>query len=806
MNKKVLSAILFSALFACTGTFTSCIDNDEPEGITNLRGAKAELLRAKVAVEQAEATFKLAQAELEKAKAAVQNSIAEQNKALADYQKMMNEYQSIQNESAKADLDAKIAAAELAAEQAKLDHEIAMTNLTKKLAEAKRGYEVVLAEIEIAKATLSGKERVTITDLEWEVIGAENAVAKAESAVETAEEDYYNATLDVKRGEVTLKRMETKIANAEATLATAQAEYEKWNGFLAEESETADWTAEITTLEDSIKGLEKKQVELELEKARLTNSEEYKKLIDDVRTTTDFYNNQTTTEKYSFTDAWDAEVVTDKYTPIEDAIVEIGGAEWDGKGGRIAAINNRIAYYTSERKAVLDLIAAGQETAVANAKKTSDEAVAAWTAAKTAYADAQTNAKDVSVAAAEAAVKAYKEALATIDDMQKKTDANGNVESDADFAARKLVAKLKANQSFADAMVAFYNTIPADQVGFNNLTLVIESTINGVEKKEYVTKTVKGWLSDANKDVYVEDVLEMFQDDFEAFYREGKQRKDLTDTEGNEYETAKSAFKKDSFIKTKAAVVADKLSKLVDASKTAFGTALLVGATEEKGYMQVVPTDEEVMAVPTFESTLGKVCGALGEYVWKKQPEREYEAKNYAAIIAKYQEAVTYWTEVLNTLTTARAEAKAAKEAAEYAKWLKDYEIHVAINVTYGDIDGQIAALTRVKKALAKAVTDYLKVDYADYNGNVAFEAWLKGQVEQALYRVYDAEDALIYAQNMMQQMKDGKIDVWAQLAEAEEALAEAMAELEEKQAELETALANLAKGLEIIASVNAGK
>ena len=62
MNKKVLSAILFSALFVGTGTFTSCIDTDEPEGITNLRGAKAELIRAKVAVEAANAAYVQAEA------------------------------------------------------------------------------------------------------------------------------------------------------------------------------------------------------------------------------------------------------------------------------------------------------------------------------------------------------------------------------------------------------------------------------------------------------------------------------------------------------------------------------------------------------------------------------------------------------------------------------------------------------------------------------------------------------------------------------------------------------------------------
>lgn len=51
-------------------SLTSCIDNDEPAGITDLRGAKAELLRAKAQVELAEAEYKKAQVAIENAKAA----------------------------------------------------------------------------------------------------------------------------------------------------------------------------------------------------------------------------------------------------------------------------------------------------------------------------------------------------------------------------------------------------------------------------------------------------------------------------------------------------------------------------------------------------------------------------------------------------------------------------------------------------------------------------------------------------------------------------------------------------------------
>lgn len=62
-----------------TTSLTSCIDNDEPAGITDLRGAKAELLRAKAKVQEAEAAYKTAQVAIEEAKAAyLQEKVAQE--------------------------------------------------------------------------------------------------------------------------------------------------------------------------------------------------------------------------------------------------------------------------------------------------------------------------------------------------------------------------------------------------------------------------------------------------------------------------------------------------------------------------------------------------------------------------------------------------------------------------------------------------------------------------------------------------------------------------------------------------------
>ena len=84
MNKKFyLGAILLGAMTLSTGALTSCIDNDEPEGITELRGAKAELLRAKAAVELAEAEVKKQNANLVAAEAKIKEAMAKQQEALA---------------------------------------------------------------------------------------------------------------------------------------------------------------------------------------------------------------------------------------------------------------------------------------------------------------------------------------------------------------------------------------------------------------------------------------------------------------------------------------------------------------------------------------------------------------------------------------------------------------------------------------------------------------------------------------------------------------------------------------------------
>lgn len=812
MNKKVLSAILFSALFAGTGTFTSCIDNDEPAGIEELRGAKAELIRAKVAVEQAEASYKLAQAEVQKAEAAFKNAQASVQKALAEHQELLNEREAISNAEAQAELDAKIAQAALDAQKAQLKHEAAMVKLNESLALAKRNYELTLAQIEIAKATLSENAQVTVADLQLAAATAQRAVEAAQADVKDAEENYYYAALDAKKGDVSMKRLEAAVAGAEATLAASNEAYEHFANFLAEETETADWRAEVAGIEATIDSLNKEKVVLALEEAKAQNSDEYLALLAAVTEAEEAVNEAAKAlaleEELSYTYKYFAGEQDVKGSVAEGetfkAAVELLAGSEDAPEGTystIGAIENEISSYTEEKKAFLDGIAADDvKEGLAKAKKASEDAVAAWKTALTDYNTAVANAKDVTTTAAQNAYKTYKEALAAADLLVGNTAEQ--------TAAKIAAAKVKANQNFADALVAYYNSLPAGQVTFNKLTLPIYTYGKNaageivVTKTTYTTKTVKEWLSDAdNKDVYLQQLVdECFKaNGFPAYWGVGSEWEVTYTTAAGEeakYTTAKDAFGK---IVKKADYIAAKETALVSKSKAAFGNAS--NYLENAKYLTVMPTEADAKYVG-YEN-----AGKFGAYLGYEDEENVWVAKNYKEIIADLQAAIDYWTaevEEMNEALTAQEEAVEAAEAAVVAaeEAVETYaEENFTATAAIEALETRIGVLTNVKDALGTAIAAYLNVDF---DGTVAFETFLKNEAAKALEAVYAAEEALIDAQNDLAKAKDGKVDVWAELTEAEDELAEAMAELEAAQAELEAALANLSKGLEILAETNA--
>lgn len=116
-------------------SLTSCIDNDEPAGITDLRGAKAELLRAKAQVEQAEAQKKIADAAYTDALTAIQQEKAKQ-------QALLTELLSAKTDQRKQEIQQEMA---LSAEKYKADLYAAQQNA----AQAEAAYKQALIDIEL---------------------------------------------------------------------------------------------------------------------------------------------------------------------------------------------------------------------------------------------------------------------------------------------------------------------------------------------------------------------------------------------------------------------------------------------------------------------------------------------------------------------------------------------------------------------------------------------------------------------------------------------------------------------------------
>lgn len=763
-NKKYLSVFLFGALMLGTaGTFTGCIDNDEPAGIEELRGAKAELLRAKVAVEtaiaareNANATLILAQAETEKANAAYQEALAEQ-------QKLQNERLAARTEAEKAEIEVKIAQLQQKMEEDALAHQQKMVELQQSLAEAQRSYELALKAIEIAEAIVSDQEKVTLTDLKDQLETAQSNVNTAARWVESAQKDYYNALIESQNDSVAIKRQELNVRRAEADLATKQEILAKWNSFQENDTETADWRKEITELEDSIEGIERQYTELGIEKVKVENSDEYKALLNDKDYAKKLLDGHVTSAEIKYS-VWanDAahnnkkEFLVAKGSYYQGAINAIDGT--DETNGYIDQLNAMIAGYTSQKKALLDEIAADQKATVENAKKASDAKVKAWQDAKTKYEAVGSFNANTASATVEAAQKAFDDAIVAA---EKISDAQ-----------QKANAQALAYINYAKALVAYYTEVDK-YVGCKTREVTLSVTQPDGTKKD-VKKTILEWLSDANySGVYLSMIIDKGYNS-----------------------TALRTFGPESWRGiTKMGTVEDLLNALVAASDLAFGKAEQYQSTnpvEDNDYMRVQPTEDEVKAIENYQQN----CGALGYYYYVADPSTQYEALNYKTIIAEYEKALAYFTEASTNLKdehkklqTAFDEAKAAVEAFEEEN----------INI----LDEEMERLTdrwdawkTVKSQLVAAVNKWLP-ENNNYTGTESFEAWLNDQITKAENAVIKQEEEVVAKKVALEKMKDGKYDT---VSYAKEELDKAMAALEAAQAELETATENLKTALEIMA------
>lgn len=257
MNKKVLSAILFGALMAGTGTFTSCIDNEEPASIATLRGAKAELLKAKALVEKEKVAQVQAEAEVARAQAALI-----QAQAAA--------------EAAKAESDKALAAAQIAEAQAKAEE--ALANAEKARLEAEAAYQEAIINLKKAQAQLLAKQQKALAPFVEAYEAATTAyntavdkqtkaqrkVTKQLAVIEEKEADKEYFTRELTH-EVTLA--ERELAGTEIALEEAEAELAA-----AKEMEPHALANKITELDAKVKEINLKIADLSVEAAETMQS------------------------------------------------------------------------------------------------------------------------------------------------------------------------------------------------------------------------------------------------------------------------------------------------------------------------------------------------------------------------------------------------------------------------------------------------------------------------------------------------------------------------------------------------------
>lgn len=292
MNKKFyLGAILLATMTLSTGALTSCIDNDEPEGITELRGAKAELLRAKAAVELANAELIQQQVNLaaiqvklqealhatlvsrEEAKTAEQWAKASQAEAEASQEWAVAEKLWAEANYAWSVADEKRAAADAAIAKIKAQLEVDLQNIKTWLLQAQNNYENVTAEIEAAKAVLTDVQATKLAALQTAVDTAWGTYKTAQQAVLTAMDALFKAT---NTEEDNIEGLQRAVVSAKAKLLAVNAAYDELKA-LAEDATPTAWETRMDSLKtysDKTAPLEKAELDLKMEEIK--QSAEYK--------------------------------------------------------------------------------------------------------------------------------------------------------------------------------------------------------------------------------------------------------------------------------------------------------------------------------------------------------------------------------------------------------------------------------------------------------------------------------------------------------------------------------------------------
>ena len=754
MNKKFLSVVLFGALMAGSSvTFTGCIDNDEPAGIENLRGAKAELLKAKAAVETAKVAYVNAQTAQANAEARRLEAVALQAELKAKEMELDNALTEAQNAEKIAAAEAKVAEIQAKLEQNKLNWEKEKLECETNLAYAQKAYEDAMKALELSKEFLSGQELAVLKTVQGKLTAAKNAIygydvvngentnhiLGSKEQLDLAYERYEEAATNIDNY-ITKPSLEANLTNAQASLDFYKAEldlklealntlksgeaYQAWlklkeeytakrdsleTEIAAKQSKANKIIAEqipaIDALEDAIADAQAIEASVAAPKSDKDSTFAVSKAIVTDLDASDFggfvtYDAGTVTAKFKT----GAEVLAFVKEDVKELTNQKGAAAYatmlddvfsfaDGKDSEykkavdeidaaVKAVNKKKAAIASLDTEKAEAVKVAAEKELKSAQEAQTKGVTAWTNSIAAWKKAEGyTTEEADKKAVEAAKKAYEDAIIAADKLGDDTE--------------KAKAILKAQQTFADAIVKYYNAAAPLQLTVNKVTLKQSVTIGGETKESNVSKTVKEWLSDAdNKDVYLAALITYFGNDATKLWTVGKaeDKYDAVAGTGVKAEAGLATLKTKTEIKTAWAT----------ASINLFGEELGQNTYTGEG-RETEPTETEIKAVWEKDNSAAGLYGAVMNAEVKLQTATENVEK--AAQFDKVTAQLAAWKKSLaNAKDAYIADNKEVLDAVVAAQ--KVVTENVATPITALGMDKDRALLGEINAVLEFSAND----------------------------------------------------------------------------------------------------
>ena len=754
MNKKFLSVVLFGALMAGSSvTFTGCIDNDEPAGIENLRGAKAELLKAKAAVETAKVAYVNAQTAQANAEARRLEAVALQAELKAKEMELDNALTEAQNAEKIAAAEAKVAEIQAKLEQNKLNWEKEKLECETNLAYAQKAYEDAMKALELSKEFLSDQELAVLKTVQGKLTAAKNAIygydvvngentnhiLGSKEQLDLAYERYEEAATNIDNY-ITKPSLEANLTNAQASLDFYKAEldlklealntlksgeaYQAWlklkeeytakrdsleTEIAAKQSKAnkiiAAQTPAIDALEDAIADAQAIEASVAAPKSDKDSTFAVSKAIVTDLDASDFggfvtYDAGTVTAKFKT----GAEVLAFVKEDVKELTNQKGAAAYatmlddvfsfaDGKDSEykkavdeidaaVKAVNKKKAAIASLDTEKAEAVKVAAEKELKSAQEAQTKGVTAWTNSIAAWKKAEGyTTEEADKKAVEAAKKAYEDAIIAADKLGDDTE--------------KAKAILKAQQTFADAIVKYYNAAAPLQLTVNKVTLKQSVTIGGETKESNVSKTVKEWLSDAdNKDVYLAALITYFGNDATKLWTVGKaeDKYDAVAGTGVKAEAGLATLKTKTEIKTAWAT----------ASINLFGKELGQNTYTGEG-RETEPTETEIKAVWEKDNSAAGLYGAVMNAEVKLQTATENVEK--AAQFDKVTAQLAAWKKSLaNAKDAYIADNKEVLDAVVAAQ--KVVTENVATPITALGMDKDRALLGEINAVLEFSAND----------------------------------------------------------------------------------------------------